>query len=182
MFILNENNILSSHKILFNHGWQEESLLAEKKRYCEMIKKGASRSTVSEFYRKKHGEELSERTWRSWKADCKSICEFKSNSKFYQSHKKSTSMQQFEEKIKEEYQKWRIKLKKRGVTSFIRSIQSDFFPNNDEIKRLQISTRFVTRIVRDCVTSKKTDRVYLSEEQKLFELNRLRSSRAKFLR
>ena len=24
--------------------------LAEKKRYCEMIKKGASRSTVSEFY------------------------------------------------------------------------------------------------------------------------------------
>ena len=62
MFILNENNILSSHKILFNHGWQEESLLAEKKRYCEMIKKGASRSTVSEFYRKKHGEELSERT------------------------------------------------------------------------------------------------------------------------
>ena len=35
--------------------------LAEKKRYCEMIKKGASR-TVSEFYRKKHGENLAERT------------------------------------------------------------------------------------------------------------------------
>ena len=51
MFILNENNILSSQKIMFNHGWQEESFsLAEKKRYCEMIKKGASRSTVSEFY------------------------------------------------------------------------------------------------------------------------------------
>ena len=47
--------------------------LAEKKRLCEMIKKGASRSTVSEFYRKKHGEELAERTWRSWKADCKSM-------------------------------------------------------------------------------------------------------------
>ena len=147
----------------FQYLWQR------KKRYCEMIKKGASRSTVSEFYRKKHGEELSERTWRSWKADCKSICELKSNSKFYQSHKKSTSMQQFEEKIKEEYQKRRIKLKKRGVTSFIRSIQSDFFPNNDEIKRLQISTRFVTRIVRDCgrTTSKKTDRVYLSDEQQI---------------
>ena len=36
--------------------------LAEEKHYCEMIKKGASRSTVSEFYRKKHGEKLSERT------------------------------------------------------------------------------------------------------------------------
>ena len=59
--------------------------LAEKKRYCEMIKKRASRSTVSELYRKKHGEELAERTWRRWKADCKSICELNPNSKFYQS-------------------------------------------------------------------------------------------------
>ena len=82
--------------------------LAEKKSYCEMIKKGASRSTVSECYRKKHGEDLAERTWRRWKADCKSICELQSNSKFYQSRKKSTSLQQFEEKIKEEYQKRRI--------------------------------------------------------------------------
>ena len=32
-------------------------LMAEKKRYSEMIKKGASR-TVSEFYRKKHRETL----------------------------------------------------------------------------------------------------------------------------
>ena len=47
--------------------------LAEKKRYCEMIKKGVSGSTVSEFYRKKHGDELAERTWRSSKADCKSM-------------------------------------------------------------------------------------------------------------
>ena len=38
--------------------------LAEKKRYCELIKKGASRSKVSEFYRKKHGVDQAERTWR----------------------------------------------------------------------------------------------------------------------
>jgi len=73
-------------------------------------------------------------------------------------------MEQFERKIKEEYQKRKIKLKKRGVTAFIRTIQSDFFPNDQKIKQLKISTRFVTRNVRDCgrLTSKK--RIELSLE------------------
>jgi len=92
--------------------------LAEKKSYAEMIVKGASRSTVSEIYRKKHGTELPERTFRRWKTDSKSILEAKSKLKFQQSRNKSSSMEQVVKKIKEEYQKRKIKLKKRGVTAF----------------------------------------------------------------
>jgi len=37
--------------------------LTEKKRYAEMIIKGASRSTISDLYRKKYKTELPERTF-----------------------------------------------------------------------------------------------------------------------
>ena len=36
--------------------------LTEKKKYAQMILKGASRSTISDLYRKKYNSELSERT------------------------------------------------------------------------------------------------------------------------
>jgi 4-alpha-glucanotransferase len=78
--------------------------LTEKKKYAQMILKGASRSTISDLYRKKYNSELSERTFRQWKKDSKSILEAKSNHEFIKERKKSSSMQKFEEKIKlEEY-------------------------------------------------------------------------------
>ena len=56
--------------------------LTEKKKYAQMILKGASRSTISDLYRKKYNSELSERTFRQWKKDSKSILEAKSNHEF----------------------------------------------------------------------------------------------------
>jgi hypothetical protein len=155
--------------------------LTEKKRYAEMIIKGASRSTISDLYRKKYKSELPERTFFRWKKEAKSLVEVKSNHRCVQSWKKSTSMEKFEEKIKEEYGKRQIKLKKRGLTSFVRQVQTELFADDEIIKCLKLSTRFITRIIRDCgrKTSKRTDRK-LTEEQKLFEFTRLRARRSAY--
>ena len=97
--------------------------LSEKKRYAEMIMKGASRSTISDLNRKKYKSELPERTFFAWRKQAKSLVEVKSNHRCVQSWKKSTSMEKFKEKIKEEYVKRQIKLKKRGLTTFVRQIR-----------------------------------------------------------
>ena len=156
--------------------------LTEKKRYAEMIMKGASRSTISDLYRKKYKSELPEITFFRWKMEAKSLVEVKSNHRCVQSWKKSTSMEKFEEKIKEEYGKRQIKLKKRGLTSFVRQVQTELFADDEIIKCLKLSTRFITRIIRDCgrKTSKRTDRKFLTEEQKLFEFTRLRARRSAY--
>ena len=135
--------------------------LAEKKKYAEMILKGASHSTISDLYRKKHKSELPERTFYRWKNESKSILDVKSNHKFIQSRKKTSSMKNFEDKIKSEYVKRKIKLKKTGLTTFVRQIQTEFFEDDEEISNLKLSTRFVARIIREC--SKKT-----TENHKLF--------------
>jgi hypothetical protein len=130
--------------------------LTEKKKYAQMILKGASRSTISDLYRKKYNSELSERTFRQWKKDSKSILEAKSNHEFIKERKKSSSMQKFEEKIKSEYVKRKIKLKITGLT------------------------------VRDCgrKTSKRTDRAFLvlstrtSSTRKLMNWRSMMSRRA----
>jgi hypothetical protein len=91
-------------------------------------------------------------------------------------------MEKFEEKIKEEYGKRQIKLKKRGLTSFVRQVQTELFADDEIFKCLKLSTRFITRIIRDCgrKTSKRTDRKFLTEEQKLFEFTRLRARRSAY--
>lgn len=156
--------------------------LTEKKKYAQMILKGASRSTISDLYRKKYNSELSERTFRQWKKDSKSILEAKSNHEFIKERKKSSSMQKFEEKIKSEYVKRKIKLKKTGLTAFVRQIHTEFFGDDEEISNLKLSSRFIARIIRDCgrKTSKRTDRAFLTEEQKKFEFTRLRAHRSKY--
>ena len=93
--------------------------LTEKKKYAQMILKGASRSTISDLYRKKYNSELSERTFRQWKKDSESILEAKSKHEFIKERKKSSSMQKFEEKIKSEYVKRKRKLKKTGLTAIV---------------------------------------------------------------
>ena len=155
--------------------------LAEKKKYAEMILKGASRSTISDLYRKKHKSELPERTFYRWKNESKSISDVKSNHKFIQSRKKTSSMKNFEDKIKSEYVKRKIKLKKTGLTTFVRQIQTEFFEDDEKISNLKLSTRLVARIIRDCgrKTSKRTDRAFLTEEQKKFEFTRLRARLSK---
>ena len=50
-------------------------------------------------------------------------------------------MEKFEEKIKEEYVKRQIKLKKRGLTTFVRQIQTEFFADDEIIKSLKLSTQ-----------------------------------------
>ena len=102
------------------------------------------RSTISDLYRKKHKSELPERTLRRWKNESKSILEVKSNHNFIQSRKKTSSMKNFEDKIKSEYVKRKIKLKKRGLTTFVRQIRTDFFEDDEEISNLKLSTRFIT--------------------------------------
>ena len=47
----------------------------EKKRYAEMIMKRASRSTISDLYRKKYKSELPETTFFRWKREAKSVVE-----------------------------------------------------------------------------------------------------------
>ena len=49
--------------------------LTEKKRYAEMIMKGASRSTISDLYRKKYKSELPERTFFAWKKQAQLMVE-----------------------------------------------------------------------------------------------------------
>ena len=85
-------------------------------------------------------------------------------------------MQKFEEKIKSEYVKRKIKLKKTGLTAFVRQIQTEFFGDDEDISNLKLSARFIARIIRDCGrrTSKRTDRAFLTEEQKKIEFTRLR--------
>ena len=68
-----------------------------------MIMKGASRSTISDLYRKKYKSELPEITFFRWKMEAKSLVEVKTNHRCVQSWKKSTSMEKFEDMIKEEY-------------------------------------------------------------------------------
>jgi len=91
-------------------------------------------------------------------------------------------MQKFEEKIKSEYVKRKIKLKKTGLTAFVRQIHTEFFGDDEEISNLKLSSRFIARIIRDCgrKTSKRTDRAFLTEEQKKFEFTRLRAHRSKY--
>ena len=113
--------------------------LQEKKKYAQMILSGASRSTISDLYRKKYKSELSERTFRQWKKDSKSILEAKSNHEFIKERKKSSSMKKFEEKIKSEYVKRKIKLKK---TAFVRQVQTEFFADDEEISNLKLSALF----------------------------------------
>jgi hypothetical protein len=160
--------------------------LTEKKKYAQMILKGASRSTISDLYRKKYNSELSERTFRQWKKDSKSILEAKSNHEFIKERKKSSSMQKFEEKIKSEYVKRKIKLKKTGLTAFVRQIHTEFFGDDEEISNLKLSSRFIARIIRDCgrKTSKRTDRAFLvlstrtSSTRKLMNWRSMMSRRA----
>lgn len=52
--------------------------MTEKKRYAEMIMKGASRSTISDLYRKKYKSEHPKRTFFAWKKEAKSLGEVKS--------------------------------------------------------------------------------------------------------
>jgi hypothetical protein len=110
--------------------------LTEKKKYAQMILKGASRSTISDLYRKKYNSELSERTFRQWKKDSKSILEAKSNHEFIKERKKSSSMQKFEEKIKSEYVKRKIKLKKTGLTRKFTGLvdENEFNEEVDEVR------------------------------------------------
>lgn len=156
--------------------------LAEKKRYAEMIEKGAKKEVINRFFRQKHGQDIPKRTFSRLKNESKKILESTSKNKVRQKFKKSESMLKFEEKIKEEYGKKRMKSRVRGVTSFIRKIMNEHFADNEEIQRLKLSTELVTRIIRDCgkKTSKKTDRIHLSEEEKIFEIQWLRACRAKY--
>jgi len=103
--------------------------LTEKKKYAQMILKGASRSTISDLYRKKYNSELSERTFRQWKKDSKSILEAKSNHEFIKERKKSSSMQKFEEKIKSEYVKRKIMSEKnKSVANKASDLQVEVRP------------------------------------------------------
>ena len=74
------------------------------------------------------------------------------------------------------YVKRKIKLKKTGLTAFVRQIQTEFFEDDEEISNLKLSARFIARIIHDCGrrTSKRTDRAFLTEEQKKIEFTRLR--------
>jgi hypothetical protein len=47
-------------------------------------------------------------------------------------------LEKFEEKIKEEYGKRQIKLKKRGLTSFVRQVQTELFADDEIIKCLKL--------------------------------------------
>ena len=156
--------------------------LAEKKRYAEMIGKRAKKEVINRFFRQKHGQDIPKKTFNRLKNESKKILESTSKNKVRQKFKKSESMLKFEEKIKEEYGKKRMKSRVRGVTSFIRKIMNEQFADNEEIQRLKLSTELVTRIIRDCgkKTSKKTDRIHLSEEEKIFEIQWLRACRAKY--
>ena len=159
---------------------------AEKKRYAEILvktpKKSDGKKTINELFRKKHGQDIPPRTFTRLYNDRFKHLDSKSKCKFKQDRKKSSSMEKFEKKIIEEYQKRQIKIKTRGVTNFIKKVKNDHFADDPDIMQLQISTRFVLRVIRDRgkITSKKTDRIFLTEEERNFELQRLRACRSNY--
>ena len=52
--------------------------LVEKKRYAEMIEKGAKKEIVNRLFRKKHGQDIPPRTFTRLKKERKAILESKS--------------------------------------------------------------------------------------------------------
>ena len=89
--------------------------LAEKKRYAEMIEKGAKKEVINRFFRQKHGQDIPKKTFNRLKNESKKILESTSKNKVRQKFKKSESMLKFEEKIKEEYGKRRMKSRVRNL-------------------------------------------------------------------
>ena len=66
--------------------------LAEKKRYAEMIEKGAKKEVINRFFRQKHGQDIPKKTFNRLKNESKKILESTSKNKVRQKFKKSESM------------------------------------------------------------------------------------------
>ena len=155
--------------------------IAERKKYCELIRKGANHGTVSALYETKHKEPLSERTFYSWKKKLDVILGTTSKTKF-RKREKTSAMERLEEKMKEEYRKRQIPLQVRGTTIMVKTIINEHFSNDPEIQALKLSTRLILRLMRDTGkrSSRKSDKMYLTAEEQEMEIQRLRSHRAKY--
>ena len=75
--------------------------LAEKRKYCSIIKSGANNKTLKLLYKKKHKAELSRRTLCNWKRDIDEISGKTSTTKIdFNAGKKSEVIKKFEDEIR----------------------------------------------------------------------------------
>ena len=120
--------------------------LKEKQKYVLLIKQGANLDAINYHYRKKYGLELARSTFYKWKAESSKILESTSKTKFREKKKQTQTIKDFEKKVVDEYQKRKTKLKARGMSSFIRGVRDEFFKDNEELKALNFSRRYVLRL------------------------------------
>jgi enolase len=156
--------------------------LKEKQKYILLIQQGANHAAINFHYQKKYGLDLARSTFYKWKAESSKIMETSTKTEYRQKKKQSKTILEFEKKLQSEYQKRKTKLKARGMSKFIISVRDEFFKDNDELKALKFTQRYVLRLVRDLGrrSSKTTDTILLTEEGEQIELHRLRSYRDKF--
>ena len=75
--------------------------LAEKRKYCDLIRSGANYKSVNQIYKTKHKIELPKRTFYNWTRDKEAILGHSSTTKInLNSGKKTDAMKTFEDEIK----------------------------------------------------------------------------------
>ena len=75
--------------------------LAEKRKYCELIRSGASYKSLNLIFKSKHKTVLPRRTFYNWTRDKDAVLERTSTTKInLDSGRKSEAMKKFEEEIK----------------------------------------------------------------------------------
>jgi hypothetical protein len=156
---------------------RQQISLKEKKKYVLLIKQGANLDGINYHYRKKYGLDLARSTFYKWKAESSKILDSTSKCQFREKKKKTSTMEDFEKKVVIEYQKRKTKLKARGMITFVKSVRDDFFQDSDELKSFKFSRCYILRLARDLGrrSSKKSDKIALTEEDEKIEYTRIRS-------
>ena len=138
----------------------------EKQKYAKLIQGGANFKAIGSLYKKKHGQELARANFHRWKKESVDILASSSKRKFHQQRSKSQVMKDYEAKLVSEYQKRKLKIKPRQVAGFLQEIRDDYFPESEELRKIQFSRNFVRKIIRDLGrrSSKKMDKIRLASD------------------
>ena len=150
--------------------------LAEKRKYCDLIRSGANYKSVNQIYKTKHKIELPKRTFYNWTRDKEAILGHSSTTKInLNSGKKTDAMKTFEDEIKKRLIKRKTKLRVRGFMQFCIDTRDELFMNEDSLKEIQFSSNFLRRLLRDlngAKTTKRSDKIYMTKEEREIETGR----------
>ena len=124
--------------------------LSEKRKYCELIRSGASYKSLNLIFKSKHKTVLPRRTFYNWTRDKDAVLNRTSTTKInLDSGKKSEAMKRFEEEIKKKLINRKTKLRARGFMLLCIQVRDELFMNEASLKHLQFSFNFLRRLLRD---------------------------------